>query len=92
MWQLCQSRTNHDYDNHYGRLIYEVSKPLTWLIIPIITLSSLRPVWDCFYQSPGQPMAYKTLRGEQVTINRQGLYGLIRSVWQHRCRAMTLSH
>ncbi len=49
-------------------------KPLTWLIIPIITLSLFAAGMGLFYQSPGQPMAYKTLRGEQVTINRQGLY------------------
>jgi len=47
---------------------------LTWLIIPIFFLSLFATTMGLFYQSPGKPMQYLTLRGEQVTINMQGLY------------------
>ncbi len=49
-------------------------KPLTWLIIPIFLLAMFAAGMGLFYQFPGNPMEYKTLRGEQVTINMQGLY------------------
>jgi hypothetical protein len=49
-------------------------KALTWLIIPIFTLSLVAAGMGLFYQVPGESAAYKTLRGEQVTINRHGLY------------------
>ncbi len=49
-------------------------KPLTWLIIPIFLLAMFAAGMGLFYQFPGNSMEYKTLRGEQVTINMQGLY------------------
>lgn len=47
---------------------------LTRLIIPIFVLSLFAACIGLFYQFPGNPLAYQTLRGEQVTINMQGLY------------------
>jgi hypothetical protein len=47
---------------------------LTWLIIPIFFLSMFAAGMGLFYQFPGESMQYETLRGEQVTINMQGLY------------------
>lgn len=49
-------------------------KYLTWLIIPIFVLALFAACMGLFYQFPGNPMPYNTLRGEQVTINMQGLY------------------
>ncbi len=52
-------------------------KALTWLIIPIFALSLFAAGMGLFYQAPGEPgelMPYTSLRGEEVTINRQGLY------------------
>ncbi|HEX7555542.1 MAG TPA: hypothetical protein VF338_02875 [Leptolinea sp.] len=49
-------------------------KALTWLILPIFVLSLFAAGMGLFYQFPGKPVAYTTLRGEQVTINMQGLY------------------
>lgn len=49
-------------------------KHLTWMIILIFVLSLYAASMGLFYQFPGNPTAYKTLRGEPVTINMQGLY------------------
>lgn len=45
------------------------------VLIPIIFLLSLfAAAMGLFYQAPGEPYAYTTLRGEKVTINGHGLY------------------
>jgi hypothetical protein len=49
-------------------------KVLTGLIIPIFVLALFAAGMGLFYQFPGNPQSYQTLRGEQVTINMQGLY------------------
>lgn len=49
-------------------------KPLTWLIIPIFLFGLFAAAMGLFYQYPGNSLGYRTLRGEQVTINMQGLY------------------
>ncbi|NMB54975.1 MAG: hypothetical protein GYA15_09765, partial [Leptolinea sp.] len=49
-------------------------KALTWMIILIFVLALFAASMGLFYSFPGQSMEYKTLRGEQVTINMQGLY------------------
>jgi hypothetical protein len=49
-------------------------KYLTGLIIPIFVLALFAVCMGLFYQFPGNPLAFHTLRGEQVTINMQGLY------------------
>ncbi|HEX7555196.1 MAG TPA: hypothetical protein VF338_01130 [Leptolinea sp.] len=49
-------------------------KALTGLIIPIFVLALFAAGMGLFYQFPGNTMSYTTLRGEQVTINMQGLY------------------
>ncbi len=49
-------------------------KALTWLIIPIFFLALFAAGMGLFYAYPGEHFSYETLRGEQVTINMQGLY------------------
>jgi hypothetical protein len=49
-------------------------KYLTWLIIPIFVLALFAACMGLFYRVSGNPLAYQTLRGEQVTVNMQGLY------------------
>lgn len=49
-------------------------KHLTWMIILIFVLALYAAAMGLFYRFPGNPMAYKSLRGEPVTINMQGLY------------------
>ena len=47
---------------------------LKWLIPPIGILASFASWMGLFYDTPGQPYAITTFRGEQVTINGHGLY------------------
>jgi hypothetical protein len=49
-------------------------KYLTWMILLIFVLALFAACMGLFYQFPGNQLAYKTLRGEQVTINMKGLY------------------
>jgi hypothetical protein len=49
-------------------------KHLTWMIPLIFVLALYSASMGLFYQFPGNPMAYNSLRGELVTINMQGLY------------------
>ncbi|NLF50381.1 MAG: hypothetical protein GX577_04530 [Leptolinea sp.] len=49
-------------------------KALTWLVIPIFVLALFAAGMGLFDSTPGESYAYETLRGEQVTINMQGLY------------------
>jgi hypothetical protein len=47
---------------------------LQWLIPLIGVLASFAIVMGLFYETPGQPYAITTFRGEQVMINGHGLY------------------
>jgi hypothetical protein len=47
---------------------------LTWLIIPIFLFSLFAACMGLFYQSPDQSFTASSIRGENVTINAQGLY------------------
>ncbi len=47
---------------------------LTWLLALIAILSLFAAAMGLFYQTPGQPYAMTTFRGEKVTINGHGLY------------------
>lgn len=47
---------------------------LKWLIPLIGILASFAIVMGLFYETPGQPYAITTFRGEQVMINGHGLY------------------
>ena len=49
-------------------------KHLTWIVAVIFVLALFAACMGLFYKFPGNPMPYKTLRGEEVTINMQGLY------------------
>lgn len=47
---------------------------LTWLIPIIFVLALFAAGMGVFYQTPGQPQAYTSLRGEKIFINNRGLY------------------
>jgi hypothetical protein len=47
---------------------------LTWLVIPIFLFSLFAASMGLFYQSTGLSYPLTSFRGEQVTINAQGLY------------------
>jgi hypothetical protein len=49
-------------------------RQLTWLIPLIAILSLFAAGMGVFYQTPGQPYAFTSVRGEPVTINARGLY------------------
>jgi hypothetical protein len=49
-------------------------RQLTWLIPLIAVLSLISAGMGVFYQTPGQPYAFTSVRGEAVTINARGLY------------------
>ena len=49
-------------------------RPLTWLILLIAVLSLFAAGMGLFYETPGEPYAYTSLRGEKVTIHGHGLY------------------
>lgn len=45
-----------------------------WLIPPIFMLSLFAVLMGLFHETPGEPYALTSFRGEQVTINGHGLY------------------
>jgi hypothetical protein len=47
---------------------------LRWLVPLIGLLALVAAGWGVFDPAPGQPIPYTTHRGEQVTLNGQGLY------------------
>lgn len=47
---------------------------LKWLIPPIGILALFAILMGLFYQTPGEPYAITSFRGEEVTINGHGLY------------------
>jgi hypothetical protein len=47
---------------------------LKWLVVLIFGLALFAAGMGLFYETPGEPYAYTTLRGEQVLINNHGLY------------------
>lgn len=47
---------------------------LQWLIPPIGILALFAILMGLFYQTPGEPYAITSFRGEEVTINGHGLY------------------
>jgi hypothetical protein len=49
-------------------------RPLTWLIPLIAILSLFAAGMGLFYETPGEPNAFTSVRGEKVTINGHGLY------------------
>jgi hypothetical protein len=49
-------------------------RSLTWLILLIAILSLFAAAMGLFYETPGEPYAYTSLRGEKVNINGHGLY------------------
>ncbi len=51
-----------------------VLRPLKWLVPLIFALALLAAGLGLFTPGGGEPYAYTSLRGEQVTINNRGLY------------------
>jgi len=47
---------------------------LKWLIPPIFMLALIAVLMGLFYETPGEPYALTSFRGEQVMINGHGLY------------------
>ncbi|RPJ47969.1 MAG: hypothetical protein EHM21_07870 [Chloroflexi bacterium] len=50
-------------------------RQLTYLIPLIAVLSLFAAGVGVFYQTPGEPYPFTSVRGEQVTINGRGIYG-----------------
>jgi hypothetical protein len=49
-------------------------RQLTWLIPSIAILALFAAGVGLFYQTPGDPYPFTSVRGEEVTINAQGIY------------------
>lgn len=47
---------------------------LKWLVPVLFVLGGFAAAMGLFYQRAGEPLAYTSLRGEQVTIHHNGLY------------------